>query len=320
MDKKVEITFKKSNINFLDIWRSYGIVGIFIIFFIILSFSSDVFLTFNNQINILKQASVLGVASLGVFITLLAGNLDLSVGSLVGFSAVVCAKIALTFGIIPALILTFLIASTIGFINGFLSTRGKGLSIIITLSMKFIIYSGTLFITQARPIVNLPKGLLVPGKFNIGPIPLSVIILILFIFIFWLFTTHFITGRKLYAVGGNDIAARFSGLPVKKLIILTFIISGFCAAVAGLILMGRVASAQPSAGAGMELDVVGAILLGGASLSGGRGTVRGTIIGVLLFGLINNGLNLLGISPFFRDAVKGGVILFAILIDQWGRE
>ena len=307
-------------ITFQKVWREYGIIAVFVLFFLFLSFSSNVFFSFRNQINVLRQISILGIVSLGVFTTLIAGNLDLSVGSVLGFTSAVCAKLALSAGVAQAFVLTFLVAALIGFINGFLSTRGKNLSIMVTLSMKFIVYSGTLLITRTKPIVNLPKNLLVLGKHSFGSIPLPVIILILVVAFFWFFTSQTKFGRWLYAVGSNDAAARYSGLAVKKLQILTFVISSFCAMLAGIIMMGRVASAQPNAGVGMELDAIGAVLIGGASLTGGRGTIRGTIVGVLIFGLINNGLNLLGVNVLFRDAAKGAMILIAILIDQWGRD
>ncbi len=127
-------------------------------------------------------------------------------------------------------------------------------------------------------------------------------------------------GRKFYAVGSNDVAAKFSGLQVKRIQIGAFVITSLAATVSGIILMGRVVSAQPNAGVGIEMDAIGAVLLGGASLNGGSGTVRGTVIGVLILGLIANGLNLLGVNPLLRDGVKGAIILFAILMDQWGRE
>jgi putative xylitol transport system permease protein len=318
LDKMNFLDYKE--ISFRKFWRDYGIVAIFLIFFLFLSISSRSFFTFHNQINLIRQVSILGIVSLGVFTTLIGGNLDLSVGSTLGFTSALCAKSAKLVGVVPAFVAVFFSNVLIGFINGFLSTRGKNLSIMVTLSMKFIIYSGTLLVTRTIPIVNLPDSLLVLGKRSFGPLPMPVIILVLVTIFFWYFTSQTKFGRWLYAVGSNVYAARFSGLEVKRLQILTFIISALCAGLAGIILMGRVSSAQPQAGYGMELDAIGAVLIGGASLTGGRGTVNGTIVGVLIFGLINNGLNLLGVDVFFRDAAKGAMILIAILMDQWGRE
>ncbi len=306
--------------SFQRAWKSYGIIAILVIFFIILSVSTESFLTLENLINILRQISILGIVALGLFTTMVSGNVDLSVGSTLGFSSAVLAALSFRIGIFPALIVTLLASLMIGFVNGFFSTRSKGLSIMVTLSMKFIIFSATLLITNTKPIVNLLPGLLVLGKNSIGPIPVPVIILLLVILLAWVFMSHTVAGRKFYAVGSNDVAAKFSGLQVKRIQITAFMITSLAATVSGIILMGRVVSAQPNAGIGIEMDAIGAVLLGGASLNGGSGTVRGTIIGVLILGLIANGLNLLGVNPLLRDGVKGAIILFAILMDQWGRE
>jgi len=306
--------------DFRKFWRNYGILIIFCIFYIFLSFASGVFFTKNNQLNILRQSSILGIISLGVFTTLKAGNMDLSVGSALGFIGVVAAKVSLYYGTVVALLVAFSVALLIGLLNGFFSTRGKNLSIIVTLSMKFILYSGTLVITRARPVTGLPKSLIFLGHENIGPVPMPVIVLIIVVIIFWIFFSYTAPGRRVSAVGVSDVTANLYGISVKRIQIYTFLVSALCAALAGIIMLGRCISGQPNAGLGAELDAIGAVLLGGTSLAGGIGTVRGVMVGVLILGLINNGLNLLGISPFYRDAAKGVVILFAILMDQWERK
>ena len=306
--------------DFRKFWENYGILIVFCIFYIFLSFASDVFFTKNNQLNILRQSSILGLISLGVFTTLKAGNMDLSVGSALGFIGVVAAKVSLYYGTVVALLIAFSVALLIGLLNGFFSTRGKNLSIIVTLSMKFILYSGTLVITRAMPITGLSKSMIFLGHENIGPVPMPAIVLIIVVIIFWIFFSYTAPGRRVSAVGVSDVTASFFGISVKRIQIYTFLVSALCAALAGIIMLGRATSGQPNAGLGAELDAVGAVLLGGTSLDGGIGTVRGVMVGVLILGLINNGLNLLGIDPFYRDAVKGVVILFAILMDQWERK
>ena len=308
------------NFDFRKFWKNYGILIIFCIFYISLSFASDAFFTKNNQLNILRQSSILGIISLGVFTTLKAGNMDLSVGSALGFIGVVAAKVSLYYGTVVALLVAFSVALLIGLLNGFFSTRGKNISIIVTLSMKFILYSGTLVITRAMPVTGLPKSLIFLGHENIGPVPMPVIVLIIVVIIFWIFFSYTAPGRRVSAVGVSDVTANFYGISVKRIQIYTFLVSALCAALAGIIMLGRCISGQPNAGLGAELDAIGAVLLGGTSLAGGIGTVRGVMVGVLILGLINNGLNLLGISPFYRDAAKGVVILFAILMDQWERK
>jgi len=306
--------------DFRIFWRNYGILIVFFIFYIFLSFGSDVFLTVNNQVNVLRQISILGLISLGVFTTLKGGNIDLSVGSALGFIGVVCAKVSLYYGTVIALLVAFSVALFVGFLNGFFSTRGKNISVIVTLAMKFILYSGTLVITRARPIVGLPKSLIFLGHANVGQVPMPVVVLVVVVIIFWIFFSYTTAGRRISAVGVSDITASFFGISVKRVRMYTFLISALCAALAGIIMLGRCTSGQPNAGLGAELDAVGAVLLGGTSVEGGIGTVRGVILGVLILGLINNGLNLLGVSPFWRDSAKGVVILFAILMDQWERK
>jgi ribose transport system permease protein len=318
--QQIRTSMMHEGFNFQKVWKSYGIIAILVIFFIVLSVATDSFLTVSNLINILRQISILGIVALGLFTTMVSGNIDLSVGSTLGFSSALWAALSFSIGIVPALIVTILASLLIGWLNGFFSTRSKGLSIMVTLSMKFIIFSGTLLITGTKPIVNLPESLLVLGKNSVGPLPIPVIILVVMVFFGWVFMSHTVVGRKFYAVGSNAVAAKFSGLRVKRVQIISFIITALASTLAGIILMGRVTSAQPNAGFGIEMDAIGAVLLGGASLNGGSGTIRGTVIGVLILGLIANGLNLLGVNPLLRDGVKGAIILLAILIDQWGRE
>ncbi len=310
----------RKNFDFRFFWKNYGIMIVFCVYYIFLSFTSDAFFTIRNQLNILRQISILGLISLGMFTTLKAGNVDLSVGSAIGFIGVVCAKVSLYYGTAGALIAAISVALLIGFLNGFFSTRGRNLSIMVTLSMKFILYSGTLVITRAVPIIGLPKGLIFIGHENIGPVPMPAVVLGFFVIIFWIFHSYTAPGRIISAVGVNETTASYFGISVKKVQIYTFLISGVCAALAGIVMLGRVKSGQPNAGFGMELDAVGAVLIGGTSLQGGVGTVRGVMFGVLILGCINNGLNLLGVDPLWRDAVKGAVILFAILMDQWERK
>lgn len=307
------------NFDFRIFWKNYGIIMVFVVFYLVLTFTTDVFFTLNNQLNILRQAAVLGLISLGVFTTLKGGNVDLSVGAALGFIGVVCAKVSVIYGTAVALLAALFVSLLIGLINGFFSTRGKNISIMVTLSMKFILYSGTLVITRAIPITNLPKSLIFLGNKNIGPVPMPVIVLIIVIIIFWIFFAYTAPGRRISVVGVNSETASFFGISPKRVQMYTFLISALCAGLAGVVMLGRVSSGQPNAGYGAELDAVGAVLIGGTSLDGGIGSVRGVMFGVLILGLINNGLNLLGVDPLWRDAVKGAVILFAILMDQWER-
>ena len=305
---------------FWKIWKHYGIIIILVIFGITLSVLTDRFLTVQNLINVVRQVSVLTLISMGVLTVLITGNVDLTVGAFLGFAGALFAGWSKQFGVLPALLMGFGVALAVGFTNGFLSTRGRGLSVIVTLAMMSIFQGATLLRTRGRPIIGFPESIRVVGTGYLGPIPWPVVIALLAALAVHITLEYSSFGRHLYAIGGNPDAAHLSGIPVPVRIISAFMISAVLSALAGLVLMARVSSAQPNAGVGDELNAVGAVLIGGASLSGGAGTVIGTIAGVLILGMISNGLNLLRVNPFYQYVAKGLIILFAILMDQWGRK
>jgi len=251
---------------------------------------------------------------------LITGNVDLTVGTFMGLSGALIAGWGMQFGALSALGLGLCLAVAVGLTNGFLTTRGKGLSVIVTLAMMTIFEGATLLYTGGSPIIDFPEGLRVLGAGYLGPIPWPVVVAVCAAVLLHIMLTHSVFGRELYAIGGNMEAARLSGIPVQRRVITTFIISALLSALAGLVLIGRVASAQPTAGLGEELNAVGAVLIGGASLFGGAGSVAGVIAGVLILGMISNGLNLLYVNPFYQYVIKGLIILVAILMDQWGRK
>lgn len=305
---------------FKRIWNSYGIVGVFAIIVLVLSLSSNVFLTPENLITVARQISVLGLISMGMLFCIVSGNADLSVGSFLGFSGAAIAWLSLRYGLWPALFIVFPGSIAIGYVQGYLSTRGRGLSIIVTLSTMSILYGCTLLITQGRPITNLPQGHRFLGAGWLGPIPWPVVVFSLAVLVSYFFLSKTIPGLYLYASGGNPEATRLAGINTIFYQILAFMISAFLSALGGLVLIARMNSALPNAGRGEEMNAIGAVLIGGASLRGGVGLVQGTIIGVFILGFISNGLNLLGVNPFYQYIVKGFIILFAILMDQWGRK
>jgi len=305
---------------FKRIWNNYGIVGVFAVIVLVFSLCSDVFLTPENLISVARQVSVLGLISMGVLFCIVSGNVDLSVGSFLGFSGAAIASLSLRYGLWPALLIAFPGSVAIGCVQGYLSTRGRGLSIMVTLSTMSILYGCTLLITQGRPITNLPQGHRFLGAGWLGPIPWPVIVFSSVALVSYFLLSKTTPGLYLYATGGNLEATRLAGINVIFYQILAFMISAFLSALGGLVLIARMNSALPNAGRGEEMNAVGAVLIGGASLRGGVGTLRGTIIGVFILGFISNGLNLLGVSPFYQFIVKGCIILFAILMDQWGRK
>jgi ribose transport system permease protein len=306
--------------RFWKVWRRYGIFIILLAFILVLSILTPRFLTVPNLLNVARQVSVLSIISLGLLVVIITGNVDLTVGAWMGLAGALMASWSKQFGILPAIILAFGAALLVGLTNGFLTTRGKGLSVIVTLAMFTIFQGITLLVTGGRPVIGFPESIRVLGTGYLGPIPIPVVIAILVAILIHVVLRFTAFGRELYAIGGNPEAARLSGIPNNLRVISAFIISAACAALAGLVLIARVSSAQPTAGVGEEMNAVGAVLIGGASLSGGAGNVLGTLAGVLILGIISNGLNLLHVDPYYQYVVKGLIILFAILMDQWGRK
>lgn len=306
--------------TFWQVWSRFGILIILAFFAIGLSLLTDRFLTEQNLLNLFRQSAFLAIISLGLLVVIITGNVDLTVGAFMGFSGALLARWAIDLGFVPGLLLVTVVAIAFGWLNGFLSTRGQSLSVIVTLAMFTILQGATLLFTEGRPISGIPDAMREFGRGFIGPLPTPVVIALLVALIVHIILRYTTLGRQLYAIGGNAEAARLSGIKVKGRIMIAFIISALCAAAAGLVLTARVSSAQPTAGIGDEFSAVGAVLIGGASLNGGAGGVVGTLAGVIILGMISNGLNLLNVNPFYQYIIKGLIILFAILMDQWGRK
>jgi len=301
------------------VWRTYGIFAILLVIVITLTLLSPSFLTANNLFNVGGQVAVLGLISLGVLITVVTGNVDLTVGAMVGFVGCDIALVGLGGDAWLALLAGLGVTVGIGLANGYLSTRGRNLSIIVTLAMMTALRGASLFITNGEPVYGYPDVINWLGFTTILGVPVSFIILIVVAVLVALFLSRTKWGRDLYAVGGNREAARLAGIPVVRRIILAFLLSALLAGLAGLLMLGRVASGQPNIGLGMELNAIGAVLIGGANLNGGSGRVAHTLAGVLVLGLISNGINLLNVNGFLAYVVTGLVILFAILSNQWER-
>ncbi|HSA62519.1 MAG TPA: ABC transporter permease [Nitrospiraceae bacterium] len=286
---------------------------------VFLTFSSPVFLSWQNMSNVTRQVAVVGLLSLGQLAVILTGNIDLSSASLMGLFGAVLAGLSIEIGFPYALAIGVLLSLTWGLANGFLVTRGKNISVIVTLSTMFIAQGLLLIYTMGRPVIQFPMPYEFLGVGSLGPIPWSLVAFSLVAVVLAIVLRYAPVGRHVYGVGGNRQAAGVCGIDVKRLIIGVYVTSAMIAVLAGLVLLGRVASAQPNAGSGMELDSIAAVLIGGASVSGGYGTVLGTVIGVFMLGFINNGLNLLGVSGYYQFVLKGAIILVAVLVEALQR-
>ncbi|AKC74992.1 MULTISPECIES: ABC transporter permease [Staphylococcus] len=290
-----------------------------ILLIIVVSILNPSFLDLSNLLNLLRQISINGLIAFGMTFIILTGGIDLSVGSILALSSAFIA-LMITSGVDPiiALIIGVLIGFVLGAVNGLLVTKGNMAPFIATLATMTIFRGLTLVITDGNPITNLGDSYLFQlfGKgYFIGiPVPAVTMIIVFVILLIILQKTTF--GRHTYAIGGNEVAAKISGIKVNKIKFLIYGISGLMSALAGGILTSRLNSAQPTAGTSYELDAIAAVVLGGTSLTGGKGRIVGTLIGVLIIGVLNNGLNLLGVSSFYQQVVKGVVILIAVLIDR----
>lgn len=293
-----------------------------------MSLLSDRFLTAENAWNILRQISVNLCVSIGMTLIILSGGIDLSVGAILALSGAVAAEllkngltlsplgVGLQFTVFGAIVAGLLVGAAAGCFNGMAITRFRLPPFVATLGMFSIARGLTMLWTGGFPITGLGPdfGFLGTGIFLAIPMPVWISGVLVGIFVVVTRRTCF--GRYIYAVGGNERAAVLSGLPVDRIKTGVYTLGGLLAGAAGLIVTARLDSAQPNAGLGYELDSIAAVVIGGTSLSGGRGSVLGTVLGCLIIGVLNNGLFLLDVSPFWQQVVKGFVILAAVAIDR----
>lgn len=299
--------------------QNLGTIAALIILIVFVSVLNPAFLQVNNLLNLMRQLIINGFIALGMTFVILTGGIDLSVGSTLAFTSAIFAGLlqnGMATGL--AILITLALGLALGLINGLLITKGKLAPFIVTLATMTIFRGLTLVYMDGRPISG-PKddfAFQFLGKGQVFGIPFQVILfLIVYIVLSTLLnkTSH---GRKIFAVGGNEKASFISGIKIDKVKVLVYVISALMAVVSGLVLTSRLNSAQPTAGSAYEMDAIAAVVLGGTSMTGGSGSLTGTLIGILILGVLNNGLNLLGVSSFYQQIVKGVVILIAVLIDR----
>lgn len=293
------------------------VVGL-VIMIVALTFLSPYFLTARNLSNILSQISDVGIMAAGAFLVILIGGIDLSVAAVMALTMMVSAWLYAQqgFPFVLALAVGLLVGALVGLLNGLLLTIGKVQAFVATLATMSAALGLTLVVTNGNTINGFPEwfGKLTSTKLLGIPLQAYLMAAIYLVLAFWLrFRPR---GRALYAIGGNDEVARLSGLPVRRLKTLVFVIAGSMAAVAGWINISQLDSAQPTAGSGYLLNVIAIVVIGGASLSGGSGSMGGTFVGLLIVGVLNNGLSLLHVNPNLQQVVVGAVILAAVLTDR----
>jgi ribose/xylose/arabinose/galactoside ABC-type transport system permease subunit len=300
--------------------QTYGIFLVFILLCIVLTSLKPTFATPNNLLNVLRQVSINGVLAIGMTLVIISGGIDLSVGSLVALTGVVTAGfIRDGTNIALAICIGIACSAILGVINGIFSSRWRLAPFIVTLAMMTVARGLTFIYSDGQPISGLPQAFLFIGKGNIElgslAIPLPALILIVFFIIFQLMLTHTSFGRYIYAVGGNEHASVVSGINANLVKTAVYTLCGLMAGIASIILTARVAVGLPQAGQGYELDAIAAVVIGGTSLSGGKGRLWGTMVGALILGVLSNGLDLLGVGSFYQQIIKGLIILAAVLLD-----
>lgn len=306
-------------LNKNNIIQNYGSQIALVLLLIVLSIISPDFRTLQNLLSLLRQSSVNGLIAFGMTVVILTGGIDLSVGSTLALTALLGAGM-LKGGVptIVVLVIVLLLGIVLGFMNGLMVVNGNIQPFIATL-VSMTAYRGIAMIyCNGRPISGLGASALFNaignGKLLGIPVPVWIMILIFAIFLFFLQKTT--VGRGIYATGSNSNAASLAGISISKVKYLVYMASGFAASLAGLILVSRLGSAQPTLGSGYELDAIAAVAVGGTSMAGGRGKIVGTLTGVIIIAALNNGMNIIGISSYYQQVVKALVILLAVLSDR----
>jgi ribose transport system permease protein len=289
---------------------------------IVFSLTSDVFLATRNFLNVIDQVTVLGILALGMTGVIIIGGIDLSVGSILAVSCMVFGWLPEDYGVpYPLAVLLALAAGGgCGLVNGLLITRAKLPPFIATLTVMSVARGLANLTTGGEQVVGYPNWFTrLATVRHLGFLSVTVALFILLAIGGAIVLRYRATGRSLYAIGGNPEVARLAGIKVQRLTVWVYVVSGVLAGLAGLVLSARLDSSQPSAGLGYELDAIAAVVIGGASLSGGIGSIGGTVVGVLIIGILHNGLNLVGVSPFIQQIIIGCVIAAAVTIDKFRR-
>lgn len=299
--------------------RQLGPVLALIVLVVIVTILNPSFIQPSNLMNLLRQVSINALIAFGMTFVIITGGIDLSVGSILALASALTAGMMVA-GIDPVLAMIggVVIGAVLGLVNGLIITKGRVVPFIATLSTMTIYRGLTLVYTDGNPITKFDGGFafafLGRGYWFGIPVPVVVMLIVVALLYVLLHKTTF--GRKTFATGGNEKAAYIAGISSTKVKLVIYAISGAAAALAGLILTSRLNSAQPTAGAAYEMDAIAAVVIGGTSMAGGKGRILGTLVGALIIGTLNNGLNLLGVSSFYQQIVQGIVILIAVLLDR----
>ena len=307
------------NKNIIQYLQDYGSFIALIFLVIVIGAISPDFRTVNNFLSLLRQSAINGLIAFGMTCVILTGGIDLSVGSVLALTSIICAhtiKIGLPAPL--SMLIALIFGIILGTISGLMVTKSRLQPFIATL-ITMTGYRGlTMILSGGKPISRLGNNLLLNqiGKGSFLGIPIPVWILIIFFAIFLFVLKKTVLGRQIYATGSNAKAAELAGININNIKLIVYAVSGFMASLSGLVLVSRLGSAQPTLGSGYELDAIAAVALGGTSMTGGRGKITGTLIGILIIAVLNNGLNIIGVSSYYQDVVKALVIFLAVISDR----
>lgn len=298
--------------------RQFGLAFVAIIIIVAMSIVSDVFLTKQNIINVLRQISLNGILSVGITCVILTGGIDLSVGSVIALAGCIVGSLLKNGSVnwVVACLVALIPALLVGFCNGFLVAYIGFQPFIATLATQVIGRGAAMVYSNGKPFTIMDEGFLQIGKGYIGAIPIPIILLVLVCIIGLVMLNMTTFGRYIFAIGGNKDAAKLCGVRTERVQMFVYVICSACAWLVGLILAARISSGQPIAGEGYEMDAIAATAIGGTSMSGGIGGLWGTILGFIIIGLLSNSMNLLNINSFWQQIVKGILIVFAVLLDM----
>jgi ribose transport system permease protein len=301
-------------------WRNQKALIALLFIAVVFAFLTEHFFTFHNLMNVARQTSIYALLAAGMTLVLTLGEIDLSVGSNAGFCGVIAAFLLKKVGVdVPvAFVLVLCVGSFIGLLNGLLVSKVRVPFFIATLATMSALSGGSFLITRGYPISLLPKAWKVFGRGLLGDIPAPVIIMILVFIILQIMQTRTVLGRKIYAVGANARAARLCGINTDRIRILAYVLCGLLAGLGGIVISSRLDSGDPSVGPAFLLTLIAAPILGGTKLSGGEGTMVGTLIGAFVLGIINNAMSLMNLNTYWQDLARGLIVL-AIVIPQIGR-
>jgi ribose transport system permease protein len=299
-----------------------GILIGFIVLFVLLSVFAERFFTYDNFLNVLRTVSTNAYLSIGVMLAIMLGGIDLTGGALLSLSGCVAVVALDRFGVpIPVAVVSGLLIGVIaGFANGIIISYSGIHPFIVTLAMMSICRGASYLIAGGRPVPLRNDTFTLLGNGYLGPVPLPVVYTLVFVFLTHILLNRTRIGRYIYAVGGNPVAAKYSGINIVKVKVMVWTISGFLGAFGGIILAARMSSGQPAVGISFETDAIAAAVLGGTSMYGGAGTVGGVFMGILVIGIISNGLNLLHVNSFWQYVAKGVIILLAVYIDMYRKK